>query len=117
MNDEPPLSQVKSKRLTPEQIQILDDLEIDFRELVDESIEKKKKKYDAQTKKKKINAMLMNSLFLIIGILFLWTVNFTGNLISIAIIAGIGIVFSLIGGINVYRAFKAEGMIPAIHRK
>jgi hypothetical protein len=109
-------SQVKATRLTNEQIQFMDDLGIDFKELVVEGLEKKKKKYDMQTRKQKINRMVINGLFLVIGIMFLWTLNMTANIISIVIVAGIGICFTIIGGLNMYKAMKAEGMIPEFHR-
>ena len=113
--DIPQISQPKSIRLTQDEIRFLDEHNIKLSELARNSIEfemeKKEKEQKMKTKKQKINNMVINGLFLIIGIMFLWTLNYTANIISIVIVAGIGFGFSVIGGLNMYKAMKAEGML------
>jgi len=112
MPDESPGSYTKGARLTPEEIRILDELDIPFSDIVHEAIEKKQKKAVSKSRQQKVQKAAVDGVFLIIGIAFIWTLNFaSGSLISIAIVASMGIGFAVLGGFGLYRGMKAEGII------
>jgi Cu/Ag efflux pump CusA len=111
MADDSPDAYPKSVRLTSEEQQLLNDLDISFSDLAHEAIEKKKKKITNKTRQQKVQKALADGIFLIIGIVFIWTLNITsGNIVAIAIVASMGIGFCLFGGIGLYRGMKEEGL-------
>lgn len=100
----------KSARLTPDEQKVLDDLGLDFSTFTHEAINEKKKKYDKLSKKQKINRAITNGFFVILGLLFFMALGHQSNMIVIAIVGGLGAMFSIVGGINLYTGMKAEGM-------
>jgi hypothetical protein len=118
MSEEPTTSQPKTIRLTPDEIRFLDEHEIKLSDLAHSSIEfekqKKEKQVTSVAKQKKVQNAVRNGLFMIIGIVFLWTLNITGNIVAIAIIAGLGISFLLAGSLGLFWGMKTEGMFNGI---
>ena len=110
-DDSPSENYPKSARLTPEETAFLEDNNLTLKEVAQEGIKHKKKQIATKTKKQKINAALVNGIFLIIGILFIWTLNFTSSIISIGIIACMGVGFCLVGGLGLYNGMKQEGIL------
>jgi hypothetical protein len=115
MEEEPSSSQVKSIRLTPEEIRFLDEHNIKLSDLAHTTIEfeqtKKEKEVKKLSRQQKVQKAVTNGAFLIIGIAFLWTLNITNNLFAVAIVGGMGICFSLVGGWGLYSGMKQEGML------
>lgn len=107
MSDE---SYPKSVRLTPEEQKLLDELNLDFSTLTHDAIEDKKKKMKNLSKKQKINRVVKNGFFVILGMLFFMALGPQSNIIVIAIVGGIGAMFSLLGGINLYLDIKEDGV-------
>ena len=110
-------SNVKSVRITPEKQKLLDELGISLKDAVDEGINKKVKEKQKLTKTQKRQKALIDGIYLMIGIAFIWTLNFTNNIYSIAIVGGMGIGFTLIGGINLYRGMKKEGIFDRLKNR
>lgn len=119
MLDEPPeepTSYPKSVRLSPEKQRLLDELGISLKDAVDEGINKKVKEKQKLTKAQKRTKAIIDGIYLMIGIGFIWTLNFTNNIYSIAIVGGMGAGFMIFGGINLYRGMKAEGVFDKLKR-
>jgi hypothetical protein len=99
----------KSARLTPDETKFLDDMHMDFSTFTHEAIEDKKKKHRVLTKKQKINHAVINGFYICLGMLFFMTLGSQSNILVIAIVGGIGAMFSLLGGINLYLSMKEDG--------
>ena len=114
VEETPTSSQVKSIRLTPEEIKFLDEHDIKLSELAHTSIEFEQDKKNKETKKlsrqQKVQKAITNGIFLCIGIMFLWTLNFTNNIYGVAIIGGMALCFCIVGGIGLYHGMNQEGM-------
>jgi hypothetical protein len=114
MSEEPLSSQPKTIRLTPDEIKFLDEHDIKLSDLTHSTIEFEKQKQVKQVnsvaKKKKVQNAIRDGLFTIIGIIFLWTLNITGNIIAIAIIAGLGLCFLIVGLLGLVLGMKTEGI-------
>lgn len=95
---------VKSVRLTQEESKLLGDES--FPDFVRESLKNKGKKNKVISKKQKINKVITNGVYLIIGIALLSALNLNANIITIGILGGLGSFFSIIGGYNIYLAFR-----------
>ena len=100
----------KSARLTDEEQSFLDDMNIDFSTFTHEAIEEKKKKHAKLSQKQKINKAITNGFFVILGLLFFMSLGSQSNLIVIAIVGGLGAMFTLVGGINLIISMKADNV-------
>jgi hypothetical protein len=100
----------KAARLTEEEQKLLDDLNIDFSSFTHESFEKKKKEHEKLSKKQKINKAITNGFFIILGLLFFMALGPQSNIIVIAIVGGLGAMFTLVGGINLIISMKADNI-------
>jgi hypothetical protein len=94
----------KSVQLTKDEQDLLGDES--FTDFVRESLKNKKKKNIVISKKQKINKVIANGVYLIIGVSLLSAVNFNANVLTIGILGGLGAFFCIIGGYNLYLAFK-----------
>jgi hypothetical protein len=97
---------IKSARLSEEQAKKLDELNIPFKELVDEAIDGKSKQQKTTNKKELINKLMTNGVFAIIGLCFLSALNFQSNTYSILIVGGLGGFFTIMGSINLYLTIR-----------
>lgn len=93
---------IKSARLSPEKAKQLDELNIPFKDLVEEAIAGKSKEQSTTNKKQIVNKLMTNGVFAIIGLCFLSALNFQSNMYSILIVGGLGLFFTVMGSINLY---------------
>jgi protein-S-isoprenylcysteine O-methyltransferase Ste14 len=107
MSDE---SVPKSARLTPDEQTFLDEMKIDFSTFTHEAIADKQKKVVKLSKKQKMNNVIKNGFFVILGLLFFMALGPQSNLVVIAIVGGLGALFSLIGDIGLYLDMKADNV-------
>lgn len=106
----PSESYPKSARLTAEEQRFLNEMNMDFSTFTHEAIDERKKKYVKMSKKQKINKAIANCFFVILGLLFFMALGNQSNLIVIAIVGGLGAMFSIMGGVNLYLGMREEGM-------
>ena len=111
---EEPSSYPKSIRISPEKQKLLDELGISLKDAVDEGINKKVKEKEKLTKAQKRTKAIIDGIYLMIGVAFIWTLNFTNSIYSIAIVGGLGLGFTIFGGYNLYKGMKAEGIFDKL---
>jgi hypothetical protein len=109
-DNSPSESYPKSARLTPDEQKFLNEMNMDFSTFTHEAIDEKRKKYLQKSKRQKTNFAITNGFFIILGLLFFMALGPQSNMIVIAIVGGLGAMFSIIGGVNLYIGMKSEGM-------
>lgn len=100
----------KSARITSDEKKFLDDNKISFTDMVKDSIESRKKKHSILTKKQKVNKVITNGFYVMMGMLFFYMLQGIDNVYAVAIVAGMGILFTVVGSINLYLTMKEDGM-------
>lgn len=104
MVEEEPI--VKSARLSPEENKVLEDSGLSFADIVRDAIKKTEKKNKVLSRKQRLNKLIANGVYTIIGLSLLSVLNLSSNIITILIIGGLGSFFTVIGGINLYLTIK-----------
>lgn len=100
----------KSARLTSDEKKFLDENKISFTDMVKESISSKKRKHSILTKKQKVNKVITNGFYVMMGMLFFYMLNGIENMLAVGIVAGMGVLFTVVGAINLYLTMKEDGM-------
>ena len=114
---EPPSSYPKSVRLTPEEIAFLDKHDISLADLAHEGIAKKQKEQKKLSTAQKKQKAVIDGIYLMIGVAFIWTLNFSNNIMGIVIVGGLGAGFIIIGTLGLYKGMKTEGIFDRLKSK
>lgn len=104
-------SMPRSVRLTPEEQEFLEEMNLDFGSFTHNAIEEKKKKTKTLTRQQKLQRIGINAFYCILGMFFFMALGPQSNIIVIALLGGLGASFTFFGAINLYNGMKEDGVI------
>jgi len=81
-----------------------------LREIIEEAVKNKTEGKKVLDKKQKINRVVTNGIWICVGMIFFMMLGTQQSTLGIVIIAGFGSVFTILGSVNLYLAFKEDGV-------